>query len=350
MAQRKQLTWADLRVGLFVLLGLFILAVGVIYVTGTTVLGKRYTLRTYMENIAGITRGAPVRLDGIDIGNVEDIRFVPDTKDPRRNIELRLRVHKDFQPMIRTDSVVRLVTEGLLGNRYVSISRGFTGVPVPEGGEVAAVTVAPIETVFDKTVELANRANALLAGLQDGKGTLGRLLTDDSLFLALRNTASEANQLLAEVRGGRGSLGKLVADDALYNRLQSTVDRVDGLLAGVERGEGTLGKLVKDPALYDHARLFLERGNGLLADLQHGRGTLGKLVADDALYNRLSAAAAHVESATSKLNQADSSLGKFFSDPQFYDNVTGLTGDLRLLIGEFRQNPKKFLRVKFSLF
>ncbi|MCL6480941.1 MAG: MlaD family protein [Firmicutes bacterium] len=350
MAQRKHLTWADLRVGLFVLVGLFILAVGVIYVTGTTVLGERYTLRTYMENIAGITRGAPVRLDGIDIGNVEDVRFVPDARDPRRNIELRLRVHKDFQPMIRTDSVARLVTEGLLGNRYVSISRGFTGVPVPEGGEVMAVTVAPIETVFDKTVELTDRVNALLAGLQEGKGTLGRLLTDDSLFLALRNTAREANQLLAEVRGGRGSLGKLVASDELYNRLESTVDRVDGLLAGVERGEGTFGKLVKDPTLYDNARLFLERGNGLLGDLQQGRGTLGKLVTDDALYHHLNAAAANVESATSKLNRADNSFGKFFSDPQFYDNVTGLAGDLRLLIGEFRQNPKKFLRIKFSIF
>lgn len=350
MAQRKQVTWADLRVGLFVLVGLFILAVGVLYVTGTTVLGERYILRTYMGSVEGVARGAPVRLDGIDIGNVEEIRVVPDAKDSSRSIELRLKVNKDYQEMIRTDSVARLTTEGLLGNRYVSISRGFTGVPVQEGGEVPGVDVAPIDTVFDKTIQVADRVNAILRDLQEGKGTVGRLLTDESLFVDLRNTVDEAGKLVADVRDGRGSIGKLFASDELYNKVDSTVGRVDNIVASVERGEGTLGKLVKDQAFYDSARQLLERGNGLLDGVQQGRGTLGKLVVDDSLYNNLKSAAANVESATSKLNRGDNSMGKFFTDPQFYDNVTGLAGDLRLLIGEFRQNPKKFLRIKFSIF
>ncbi len=350
MAQRKQVTWADLRVGLFVLVGLFLLAVGVLYVTGTTVLGERYTLRTYMESVEGVARGAPVRLDGIDIGNVEEIRVVPDAKEPGRNIELRMRVNKDYQEMIRTDSIARLTTEGLLGNRYVSISRGFTGVPVQEGGEVPGLDVAPIDTVFDQTIQVAERVNAILRDLQQGKGTVGRLLTDESLFVDLRNTVDQASKLVAEVREGRGSVGKLFASEELYNKVDSTLTRANNIIAAVERGEGTLGKIIYDPAFYDNARLFLERGNGLLDSIQQGRGTLGKLVVEDTLYNNLNSAVANVESATSKLNRGDNSMGKFFTDPQFYDNVTGLAGDLRLLIGEFRQNPKKFLRIKFSIF
>ena len=77
---------------------------------------------------------------------------------------------------------------------------------------------------------------------------------------------------------------------------------------------------------------------------------MGKLFNDDALYNHMRNASANVEQATAKFNSEQSTAGKFLSDPQFYDNVTGLAGDLRILVGEFRKNPKKFLRVKFSIF
>jgi phospholipid/cholesterol/gamma-HCH transport system substrate-binding protein len=75
MAQRKQLTWAELRVGLFVLAGLFIMAVAIFYVTGAGILGPKYRLITYLPEVEGVTTGAPVRLDGVEIGNVETIRL-----------------------------------------------------------------------------------------------------------------------------------------------------------------------------------------------------------------------------------------------------------------------------------
>jgi len=81
-----------------------------------------------------------------------------------------------------------------------------------------------------------------------------------------------------------------------------------------------------------------------------GKGTLGRLAVDDTLYNKWREVGTNLETATARLNSNQTTAGKFFSDPQFYDNLTGLAGDLRLLIGEFRQNPKKFLRVKFSIF
>ena len=140
MAQRKQLTWTELRVGLFVLVALFVIEVGIFYVTGAGFLGPKYRLRTYLPEVAGVTNGAPVRLDGVDIGNVESIKMVPRTPghipEKSRNIELMLRLDKRFQPDILTDSTASLVTEGLLGNRYVNITRGFTGVPLKENQEV----------------------------------------------------------------------------------------------------------------------------------------------------------------------------------------------------------------------
>jgi phospholipid/cholesterol/gamma-HCH transport system substrate-binding protein len=88
----------------------------------------------------------------------------------------------------------------------------------------------------------------------------------------------------------------------------------------------------------------------MIDDARAGKGSLGKLITDDALYNKLRDTGANLASATAKLNENTTTAGKLFSDPALYDNLAGLTGDMRLLIGDFRQNPKKFLHIKVSLF
>jgi phospholipid/cholesterol/gamma-HCH transport system substrate-binding protein len=137
MAQRKQITWSELRVGLFVLVGLLILAVAIFYVTGAGFLGPKYRLKTFLPEVSGLSTGAPVRLDGVEIGNVEKIRLVPRQagKPPDRmhNIEVGIRIDSKYQGDVLTDSTATLVTEGLLGNRYVNVQRGYTGVPLKEG-------------------------------------------------------------------------------------------------------------------------------------------------------------------------------------------------------------------------
>ena len=81
-----------------------------------------------------------------------------------------------------------------------------------------------------------------------------------------------------------------------------------------------------------------------------GKGTLGKLATDDALYANLRDASANVRDATGKLNSNQGSIGKFFDDPALYDNLTGLSGDMRLMIADFRRDPKKFLHIKLGIF
>jgi phospholipid/cholesterol/gamma-HCH transport system substrate-binding protein len=94
----------------------------------------------------------------------------------------------------------------------------------------------------------------------------------------------------------------------------------------------------------------VENGNSIIGDVRNGKGSLGKLATDEELYNKLRDASGNLASATAKLNDNTTTAGKLFSDPKLYDNLTGLTGDLRLLIGDFRQNPKKFLRIKVAVF
>src|SRR5215475_6892771 len=180
MAQRRQLTWTELRVGLFVLVALFVLGVGIFYVTGPGFLGPKYRLRTYFPEVAGVSNGAPVRLDGVDIGNVEAIRIVARVQgkvpDKSRNIEVVMRLDKRFQDDILTDSTATLVTEGLLGNRYVNIQRGFTGVPLKDGQIVTGTEEKAIKEVVERSADVLSNLRALsdevrdlIAGVQAGK-------------------------------------------------------------------------------------------------------------------------------------------------------------------------------------
>src|SRR5713226_3188789 len=327
MAQRKQLTWTELRVGLFVLVGLFILAVGIFYVTGATFIGPKYRLKTYLPEVSDLANGAPVRVDGVEVGNVESIKLVPRTPgrvpEKNKNIEVVMRIDRRFQGDILTDSTASLVTEGLLGNRVVNITRGFTGVPLKEGQEITGTEEKAIKEVVERSADvlanlkaLSDNAKDLLAAVQQGRGTLGKLITDDQAYKYLNSILAKTNQVATDIQEGRGTLGKLVASDELYGKVNNAVDNV----------------------------------NVIMSDLRSQRGTLGKLATDDALYNKLRDTSSNLANATAKLNENTTTVGKMFSDPQLYDNLSGLTGDLRLLIGDFRQNPKKFLHFKITVF
>ena len=361
MARGKQLTWSELRVGLFVLVGLLILAVAIFYVTGAGVFGPKYRLKTFMPEVSGLATGAPVRLDGVEIGNVERISIVPrehgKPPDHMHNIEVDMRLDRRYQNDILTDSAATLVTEGLLGNRYVNIQRGYTGVPIKDGQAIPATEEKAIKEVVERSADVLANLNALsddvkdlIAGVREGRGTLGKLLTDDQAYRHLNSILAKGDEIASTVQSGKGTVGRLVMTDEMGNKVENTLDQFNTMLADLRAQKGTLGKLLYDPTLYDQAKDAISKGNALLGDVRAGKGTIGKLATDDTLYNKLRDTSSNLSEATAKLNRNDNTAGKLFSDPQLYDNLTGLTGDMRALIADFRKNPKKFLSIKLTFF
>ena len=361
MAQRKQITWSELRVGLFVLVGLLILAVAIFYVTGAGPLRPKYRIKTYLPEVSGLSTGAPVRLDGVDIGNVEAIKLVPrvpgQKPDRMRNIEVVMRIDRSYQKDILTDSTASLVTEGLLGNRYVTIVRGYTGVPVKDGEAVTGTEEKAIKEVVERSADVLANLKALSEEIQDmladvraGKGNLGKLLTDEQAYNRLNSILGKADQIVGNVQSGQGTLGKLLMTDELYAKVDKGVDNANAIISDVRSQKGTIGKLLYDPSLYDQAKAALENGNTIMGDIRAGKGTLGKLATDETLYNKLRDTSSNLSEATSKLNKSDNTAGKLFTDPQLYDNLTALSKDMREFIIEFRKNPKKYLTIKVSFF
>ncbi|HVB99240.1 MAG TPA: MlaD family protein [Candidatus Dormibacteraeota bacterium] len=355
---RRQLTYTDLRVALFVLLTVVLLIVGIFYVTGQGAFESTYTIKTYLPEAEGLVPGAPVSLGGVRIGSVTGLSINPNAANPDQNIEIDMNIYKNYQKWIRENSTATLITQGALGTRYVTISRGTPPAAVLENGEsVQGLPASTIQTLVNHSTVLLDNLNGVTVDLRaiadqihSGKGTLGKLLYDSHLYSQLNQSISHANDIMARLQSGQGTAGKLIASDALYDQANSAIGRVDELLAAVRSQKGSLGKMIYDPALYNNANGFLSRGNSFLTNVQAGKGSLGKLATDSALYNNLSSASANLRDLTGKLNHGQGTMGEFFTNPQLYSNLTGLTGDLRVLLGDFQHHPKKYLRIKMSLF
>jgi len=361
MAQHKQLTWTELRVGLFVLAATVLLVAVIFYVTGAGSLGPKYRLRVFLPEVDGLTVGAPVRVDGVEVGNVEKIGMaVLKPGDPMvksRNIEVNMRIQKIYQSYIRTDSSAGLITEGLLGNRYVDIDRGFVGRELQNEEEISGREEKALKAVVERSADLmtnlsaiTKQASTLLDNIQKGHGSLGKFLVDEDAYKHLNSSLGNLDRVMDSVQSGKGTLGQLVTNDEMFNRVNSVAGRLDTVLEAVQQQKGTLGKLVYDPGFHDSAKQLLDNSNAVLADVRAGKGTLGKLATDDSLYTQYRQIGENLSSATAKMNSNETTIGKFFTDPKLYDNLSGLTGDMRLLVGDFRQDPKKFLHVKFSIF
>jgi phospholipid/cholesterol/gamma-HCH transport system substrate-binding protein len=361
MAQHKQLTWTELRVGLFVLAGAVLLAVVIFYVTGGGGFGPKYRLHTFLPEVDGLTIGAPVRVDGVDVGNVEKIVIaVPkagELTSKDRNIEVDLRLQQTFQTYIRTDSSAGLITEGLLGNRYVDIDRGYVGRVLGNEDEIPGREERALKQVVERSADLMDslsnitkQANAVITDVRNGRGSLGKFMVDQTAYNHLDSSLQSLDRMMADIQAGKGTLGKLVTDDEMYNTVNSVAGRVDNVLEAVQNQQGTLGKLVYDTGMHESAKQFIDNGNAFFSDVRAGKGTLGKLATDDSLFLQYRQAGENLSSATAKLNSNEATIGKFFDDPKFYDNFTALAGDMRLLVGDFRKDPKKFLHVKFSVF
>lgn len=357
MPQGKQVTWAELRVGVFVFIGLLILAVAIFYVTGVNFWGAKYRIKTYLPDVSDLQKGAPITLGGVTVGNVENLRLNPNPSSPTQAIEVDMTIDKRFQKYIHEGAQASLQTSGLLGNKYVTVSRVFTGPIVQDGGTIPGVPSRDISDVVAKSAELEDNLNRLttqindvVASVRQGKGSIGKLIYDPGLYNRLNATASKIDSVVSDVQEGKGSVGKLLVSDDLYNKFNATAVHLQNVSAAIDSQKGSFGKFVYDPTFYNKTSAFLDNTNALLAGVRAGHGTLGKFVTDDTLYTNLRDVSTNIKDLTGKMNSGQGTFGKFFSDPQLYDNMTGLTGDMRLLLGDFRQNPKKFLQIKLHVF
>jgi phospholipid/cholesterol/gamma-HCH transport system substrate-binding protein len=358
MPQRQKVVWAQLRVGLMVLISLIVLAVGIFFISGQVgFLSRRYELKTFFSGASGVREGSEVRLAGIPVGNVARIRVSP-FSDPKRAVEIDMKISHHYQDQIRADSVATVETAGLLGEAYVDISRGSaSGSVLKNGATVKGVEGPDITAIIHNANDvvsnlraLSDTLNGITTQIKSGEGTVGKLIYDPSLYNRINNTASGADKIVNGIQSGQGTIGKLMTDEALYQKTLTTVDHMNRVLDDIEHGDGSMAKFIQDPSIYNNVKEMTAKGNTLIDNINKGQGTLGKLVTDDQLYNRLNTAVAHVDTITARIDKGEGTLGKLSTDPSMYDSLNASAKSLQEFLTEFRKNPKKYLTLRLHIF
>jgi phospholipid/cholesterol/gamma-HCH transport system substrate-binding protein len=357
MPERKRIRWAQLKVGAIALASLLILAALILLLTNSKgVFRHTVPLYTYMDDASGMTTSTPVRLNGISIGYLSQLRLT-NSRDPKRTVQFEMQVDEDRLKDIPIDSVAGIAAANLLGDKFIDITKGSATETVKPGAELKALQSQDIPQLMSQMAgvlqmfqTMSNRVDNLLAGVEAGRGNIGKLLKDEELYNRLNSIASEGQKLLADVRTANGTLGRLIYDDTLYQELRAPLKRIDSMLGDLQGGQGTAGKLLKDPALYDEAQRSLAELRGLVADLNSGKGTAGKLMKDDQLYQRLDDLVARFNSTVDKIESGQGTLGQLLVNPQLYNALTGATREFQSLAQDMRANPKKFLTIRLVLF
>ena len=357
LPSQKQLKWSQLRVGLTLLFASITLAVLIFVMSGTGGwFTHKITLRSYFDNAGGLREGAPVRLAGVDIGNVTGIRIV-DNK-PATPVEVTMKVNTKYKFNLRKDSVTLLSTAGVLGETYVDIdSSTASGPPATDGDTLAARSQPDIQDVvrasqgtLQNMDALLKRVDRIVAFIESGQGSIGKVIYSPALYDQLNATVTEFKGLVDDIQKGKGSLGPLLTSDEVYKKANAALDKLNAVVDDLQQGKGTAGKLLKDPELYDNANKTVANVRQLTDDINAGKGALGKMAHDQEFAVKLQTTINNLAELSERLQKGEGTAGMLFKDPALYNNSNQMLVETRELVKSIRENPKKYLTFHVKVF
>ncbi|MCZ6681198.1 MAG: MlaD family protein [Candidatus Poribacteria bacterium] len=388
--QRTQVTWSQLRVGIFALICLSILLWVALFAGNSwKSVQNRFTVQTILDSASGLKPGDPVRLAGIEVGAVKKIDFIH--QNPVDKIRIQLNLNRKAAPRLRSDSVVQIKSVGFTESRYVDISLGTSkGAPVAEGATLAGVAPVGLPIILNRAIAVSENLNSSLARfeslvdrIQSGDGTLAKLLTDPGLYTNLNHATGGISDVVGELKDGQGllsqllseeelaeniaqsaawaakwgqqvtqgegTLGKLSTDPALFDRaerilksldnLEARLDHIDSVIAStksvvrkIDRGEGTAAKVINNPELYNQSHTTFEKMGQFIDQAHSGEGTIGRLVSDPTLAKQITASSESIAALTDKLNTPGSTLDRLATGSDLLDHLLATTNQLESIM------------------
>ena len=360
MKRSNQIGWAQVRGGIFILLALLFFAGGVLLMgQKTKMFVNKGELRIVMSDVVGLKIGAPVWLAGVDVGLVTGILFA----NPKNSneVSIDIEVDRDAMKKIGADSRVTIKTRGLMGEKYVDIlpSKQYSETPP---AQLQGTPGAKLDDVIQKAGDAFDRVNRIIDNIESGKGTLGKLNKDETLYGNVARLAVEMKELIVTINRGDGTLGRLNRDPEPYNKLISILSRADRTLQDIQMSDGTLNKLIYDKALYSKLELLADKSVQAADDVRvlqkrmmSKDATIGLLLNNREFYDkgmslltRAESSVKAIEEMTGKVNGGTGTVGQLVNDKVLYDKMNKMVDDLNAVIKDFKEDPRKY--IKFSVF
>jgi len=311
MKRSVKLRWSSLQVGALVMIVSAIVLWASFTGGGTSIFESKKEFVCYFRNVDGLVNGSPVWMAGMEVGNVRSLKFV--NLDPEAQVEVVCVVKSSIWSRITPQAEVLLGSIGFLGDKYIEIIAGPDDLPsLEEGSIVGTRDAGDVKAVFKEAETAAANLGSMIGGI---------------------------DSLLARMNRGEGTLGKLATEDQLYLQITALTTSLAGLTADLQKNQERVVSSIETLA-------------GSVSDLSNqvneNSGTIGKLMNDPSLYDNLAATSARLDSIMARINSSEGSLGLLVSDTALYIETTELLTRVSNLVSDIERNPRKYF--KFSVF
>ena len=349
---KKQLRWAQVKVGIIISLALAVLFFGVFFAGSIDrLLYPKVLIKASMRDVKGLKNGAPVWVYGIEEGSVENISL-----DQQYGTLVTIAIYRSVLGYLKSDATASVLTLGLLGDKYIELNPGTPDAPPLKAGQVLRGTAQiDMKEVMEAGGESMQKMNDFIAKLgnlvekiETSRGTLSRFLEDPSLYDSLLDSSRTLARISKDIEDGRGTLGMLVKDPSLYERLASSSKSLEGFSRKLGSGTGTLNKLLEDDLLYTRLVGTVSSMEDFGRKLNSTSGTLGRLIADPTLYQNLNRTSLRISSILDRIEKGEGAAGTLIKDEEMAKDMKDTVKELKRLSEDIREHPQRYF--KFSLF
>jgi phospholipid/cholesterol/gamma-HCH transport system substrate-binding protein len=294
----------ETRLGIFFALAL-IVSVIILQMIGTVDIFKRgYQINASFNNAQELKKGDLVKLAGVEIGRVDDIRLL------NNHAVVTMKIQDKFE--LKTDSKATIRFTGLMGQNFVSVEGGSPDAPkVLPGSSLETVEQPDLGKIMQKMENVASGIENLTKSFSpDNFSTLLGPITDFMKQNSPTLTAMIGNMRTVSdnIAQGKGTVGKLINDESFYNAAYGTVTNIQSATVNLK-------------GLMTQTETMMSKANSVIDQINAGQGTLGKLAKDEALYRETTTAMNQLKEILEKINRGQGSVGKLVNDESFYKNA-----------------------------
>ena len=296
----------EVKTGIFAVVSILLFIFGYNFLKGSNLFLEVRTFHVYYENVEGLETSAPVTINGLNVGKVQQIDFA----DARGKLKVSFTVDKDFA--FSKKSTVRLYSSSLIGGKSLGIIPEMSSSDMAISGDVlmGEVELGMLETVTGGIKPLEEKVVKALDGLDTLLININSLL-DEQTRGDLKNAIANLNQTMVSFKGASNSLNAMLNENK--GKLKSTFANLDITAENFAQLSDSLSKL-----------------------------EVGKMTQE------LEQVVSGFKGIVSKMNNGEGSIGKLLKDEELYDNLAGASKELENLLEDMKLNPKRY--VHFSLF
>lgn len=246
MSQKQMET--ELKVGIFVSVGMILVMIAILLLGSTeNLLSRKSQYTIHLPSAEGLIGGAKVMLGGIQIGTVDKVGF----DNQQGNVVISLNVTAGNATHIKKDSEAEIATQGVLGDRFVSITPGSSDAPsMPAGADIPVLPSKGISQFLTQSDQLVARLNSVATSLDILLKNFNSQSRSDQFFKGMAQTSKNLASATEKLDHQMDEL-----------KLKKIIKNLESITDKINNGNGTMGALINDPGLYDNVKALVGQAN-----------------------------------------------------------------------------------------